>query len=65
MTNVQAEKRGPSVVVSKFAQPWISGPEANFETETTLGFNRLLASFDSKIRQECDIEAVRILESGR
>jgi len=52
-----------SVVVSKFAHP-LYGALANFETETTLGFNKLLVSFDSEIRKEHDIEMVRISESG-
>jgi hypothetical protein len=40
------------------------GLRANFETETTLGINMLLVFFDSEIRQEHDIEMVRISESG-
>ena len=40
------------------------GLRANFETETTLGINTLLVSFDTEIRQEHDIEMVRISESG-
>jgi len=38
---------------------------ANFETKATLGINKMLASFDSEIRQERDIEMMRISESGR
>jgi hypothetical protein len=38
-------------------------PEANFET-TTLGINKWLVSFDSEIRQQLDMEMVRISESG-
>ena len=30
--------------------------QANFETETTLGINKMLVSFDSEIRLEHDIE---------
>ena len=37
---------------------------ANFETETTLGINKMLVSFDSEIRLECDIRMKRISESG-
>ena len=37
---------------------------ANFGTETTLGFNDLLVSFDSEIRPERYIEMKRISESG-
>src|ERR1700679_2199192 len=37
---------------------------ANFETGTTLGFHNLLVSFDSEIRQEADMEIMRISESG-
>src|SRR5258708_15133237 len=40
------------------------GLRANFETETTLGINKLLVSFNSEIRQEHDIETVRISELG-
>ena len=40
------------------------GLEANFETETTLGFNNLLVSCDSEIRPEFDIKIMRISESG-
>jgi len=39
-------------------------PLANFETETTLGINSLLVSFDSEIRMDADIEIKRISESG-
>src|SRR6266567_1462405 len=39
------------------------GLRANFETETTLGINTLLVSFDTEIPQEHDIEMVRISES--
>src|SRR5690348_2853978 len=52
-----------SVVVSKFAQKSISGSEANFGTETTLGFNELLVSLDCEIRRERDIEVKRISQS--
>jgi hypothetical protein len=38
--------------------------KANFETETTPGFNKLLVSYDSEIRQEPDIEIMRISKSG-
>jgi len=38
--------------------------KVNFETETTLGINKMLVSFDSKIRLEFDTEIMRILESG-
>jgi len=51
-------------VVSKFAILLISSWEANFETETTLGFNNLLVSFDSEIRSESDMNILRISESG-
>jgi hypothetical protein len=37
---------------------------ANFETETTLGINKMLVSFDSEIRREFDIKIMRISESG-
>jgi hypothetical protein len=37
---------------------------ANFETETALGINKLLVSFDSEIRLEFDMEIMRISESG-
>jgi hypothetical protein len=39
-------------------------PEANFETRTTLGINKWLVSFDSEIRQQLDMEMVRISEAG-
>ena len=39
-------------------------PDANFETRTTLGINKLLVSFDSEIRLELDIKITRISESG-
>lgn len=38
--------------------------QANFETETTLGINKMLVSFDSEIRMEFDMEMTRISESG-
>jgi len=38
--------------------------QANFETETTLGINKMLVSFDSEIRTEFDMEIMRISESG-
>ena len=38
--------------------------QANFETETTLGINKMLVSFDSEIRSELDMEIMRISESG-
>jgi len=38
--------------------------EANFETRTTLGINKLLVPFDSEIRQQLDMEIVRISKSG-
>jgi len=38
--------------------------QANFETETTLGINKMLVSFDSEIRLEFDMEIMRISESG-
>ena len=53
-----------SVVDSKFATSLISGSKANFETKTTLGFNKLLVSFDPKIRPGRDIEIERISGSG-
>jgi len=40
------------------------GLRANFETETTLGFNRLLVSFEFEIRLEFDMEIMRIPKSG-
>src|SRR5262245_19611311 len=53
----QACQSRPSVVVPKFALVLIWRSTANFGTETTLGFNRLLVSlFDSGIRWEYDIE---------
>jgi len=36
---------------------------ANFETKTTLGIKDLLVSFDSEIRQQPDMEFLRISES--
>lgn len=41
------------------------GLQANFETKTTLGINKLLMSLDSEIRLEIDIKITRISESGR
>jgi hypothetical protein len=38
--------------------------QANVEIKTTLAINKLLVSVDSEIRPECDIEIVRISESG-
>jgi len=40
------------------------GLQASFETKTTLGFNKLLVSFDSEIRPEPDVEIMRISEAG-
>ena len=37
---------------------------ASFETGATLEFNNLLVSFDSEIRSELDMDALRISESG-
>jgi hypothetical protein len=37
---------------------------ANFETDTTLGINKMLVSLDSEIRLEFDMEIMRISESG-
>ena len=54
----------PGAVVSKFAFGPISGGEANFETKTTPGINKLLVSFDSETCLEADIEIMRISESG-
>jgi len=51
-------------VVSKFAISSILGTDANFETKTTLEFNKLLVSFDSEVRLKPDIEIMRISESG-
>jgi hypothetical protein len=38
--------------------------DANFETKTTLGINKLLVSLDSEIRIEPDMEIERVSESG-
>ena len=38
--------------------------QANFETETTLGINKMLVSFDSEIRLEFNMKIMRISESG-
>jgi hypothetical protein len=38
--------------------------QANVETQTTLGINKMLVSLDFEIRPEFDMEIMRISESG-